>query len=311
MRAPAKVILIAFSASVIAPPVAAACSPQDYMSPEEWQALSPEQQAENVAHTHDVAAPPAPSVAPGPAADTPTSEAAPQTADDVAGTAQPVADAPAAVTVPQAQAPGERRSAGREEPRQRRVIVRMPAERPTRVSPPPRSSRTGPASPAAAAEVRAPIVPDTAREPAVGTIDRRSTESRRSQRRSADRQRTPDQRRRSTPQLTAVPRTDAGQMSDVRVATEASPTVAARDEGERGGFGLWAALAAVLAAVAALVAVGRGGPGAGVSIPATTDPLPPIDPVEVELQAIIAGHELQSGDGTEPGVPSGAHDMRA
>lgn len=270
------------------------------MSPEEWQALSPEQQTENaLGHTHDGAAP-----ATATAVETPTSEAAPPVADDVAVTEPRGGDAPATVAVP--GVPSEQRSAPREESRQRRVTVRMPAERTTAVIPAPKSSTVPSIRPAVATEVRTPVVPVAAPEPAVSTDDRRNAKPRSSQRRSADRQPSAAQRQSSVPEPIAVPRTDAGQMSDTRVG--ASPTVVAPDAA-RVGFELWVAFAAVLAALGALVAFGRGRPDADATVTAGTDSPPPVDPVEAELQAIIACRQSQCR--TEAGVPSGAQDGRA
>lgn len=111
MRVAHRVILIACSASLIGVSPAAACSPQDYMSPEEWQALSPEQRAENsTPHEHE-AGPPA-AVAPvAPPADPPaTHDATPQVEKSPASPARnvtresnatPVAAARTTVTVEQ------------------------------------------------------------------------------------------------------------------------------------------------------------------------------------------------------------------
>ena len=310
MRAPAKVILIAFSASVIGPPVAGACSPQDYMSPEEWQALSPEQQAENVAHTHDAAAAAAaaPPVAPETAVEAPANEVAPPTGDTAAGTS-PAADAPSAVAVP--RAPVRERSA-RGETRQRRVIVRMPAERTPAVSSPPRQSAASSAAPTSSTARPAAAATVTAREPAVGARAVRSdAEAGSRQRRSGERRRTADQRPRATSPRIATRDADATEpMPAGRVAAEASPAVATRQGGERVGSGPWAAIAGLLAAVAAMVAVILGRPGTRARGAAATDPPAPLDPVESELQAIIAGERSWDAGGPEGGVASDAQDVR-
>lgn len=309
MRAPAKVILIAFSASVIGPPVAGACSPQDYMSPEEWQALSPEQQSENIAHTHDVTAPSVSPVAPVAAVDAPASDAAPSTG--VGGVEEsPAADAPPAVAVP--RTPARDRPAATGESRQRRVIVRMPAERAPAVSPPPRSSAAPSAGPSSGTGTLPPVATVTAREPGVGAKSvRPDAQGGSRQRRSGERRRTADQRRRATsPRIVTRDADVAEPMRVDRVATEASPAIAIRQGGERESSGPWAAIAGLLAAVAAMVAVnlGRSGPRAGV--PAATDPPPLLDPIECELQAIIADGRSQDAGGPVGGVASDAHDVR-
>lgn len=309
MRAPAQVILIAFSASVIGPPVAAACSPQDYMSPEEWQALSPEQQAENTAHIHDVGAASAAPVAPVESVEAPASETAPPTGDAGVGES-PAAGAPSAEAVP--RAPAHDRPAARGESPQRRVVVRMPTERTRPVSPPPRSSTAPSAGPTRDTGMVAPVATVTAREPAVSAQSARpDAQTRRGQRRSGERRGTADQRRRATSPRVATPDAAAAEPMTVdRLPTEASPAVATRQGGEEASSGPWAAIAAVLAAVAAMVALILGRPGTRARVLAATEPPPPVDAVESELQAIIAGGHPRDAGGLEGGVDSDAQAVR-
>lgn len=311
MRAPAKVILIAFSASVIGPPIALACSPQDYMSPEEWQALSPEQRAENdLSHTHDAAppaasAPAAPPVATAPTVETPapTKEAAPQVTDEAPAVVPREADeTPSEVAVPPVRS--ERRAAASPQAPQRRVTVRMPER--TASAERPKGSPAQPGTvPVARAPVSAPIAPIAARETAVAP-DRRSASPRASERRSA--RRAAAERRRPPAQAVPASRSDAAQALGTEVPVKASPTLGGeRDEGIR--FEMWAGFAAVVAALGALIAHGRNRPGTAGTVTAT-GPQAPLDPVEAELQEIIAEQQLRPASPVHVADASGAQEAR-
>lgn len=54
MGVPSRVLLVTSGFLLIGAPAAVACSPQDYMSPADWEALSPEQKAENTVHVPEL-----------------------------------------------------------------------------------------------------------------------------------------------------------------------------------------------------------------------------------------------------------------
>lgn len=302
MRVSSRVVLIACSASVIGAPAAAACSPQDYMSPEEWQALSPEQRAENTSHTHDAVDPAASPAAPVPADPPVTREAAPQVTAPAGGEESPpgrLAAPPvpeAAPVIPALDGRSHRRAA---------------AERPKTTGAP----RTDQAPAAAAAPLHDVTTKAAAGASARTTVvaveqlTRMAGGSRSSERASAQRaQRNTDERaaarrasarqRRSAAREAAERRTDARLSGRTPVRAGEVPHTAARAD-DTSHLNALTAITAVLAALTALAALlirrFRFQPPAAAASGAALPPAPSApsviaDPVEAELQAMIAAH---------------------
>ena len=324
MRVSSQVALIACSASAIGAPAAYACSPQDYMSPEDWQALSPAQRAENVAHSHDGAdAATSPPAAPTtPAADPPaTHDAAPQPDQSAgardAGTPrlEPPPTRAATPVIPKLDGPAHRSPAADESPAERPASTGTPRSerapsRPTAGSPD-TSTATAPRTAAAVGTARTTVV-------AVEQLERlgagmraaeRAAASRSADRRAVARERraAATERRADTAERRAAAaerradtapaietRGDAHASGRTPVRADEAPLTPSPSTEDARRVTAWAALLAVVAGFAALL-LRRGRPeapaAAGVEGVAPT-PGPAaagvVDPVEAELQAMIA-----------------------
>ena len=305
MRVSSRVALIACSASVIGAPSAAACSPQDYMSPEDWQALSPEQRAENVAHTHDAGdaattpttAPATPPAAPvqAPA----TRDAAPQLTEPSNGAGSRPAEPPpskgTAPILPRLDGPSHR---GPTADRRAATGTRRGERSPGPSSEAPRdATRAGvPESSAAVASARTTVVAveQLTRMAAAAPAGERAA-ARRAERRASER--AAGRRARSrTRGDTAAPanhvRADAQASGRIPVRADEAPVTSNSSSNDTARLTAWAALTLALAGFVALL-LRRPRPEAsaettsGQVAPPTSDAVA-ADLVEAELQAIIA-----------------------
>lgn len=320
MRAPVKVLLLTSSALAVGVPVAAACSPQDYMSAEDWQALSPAQRADNSLHyghgpETPVATQPAPASpeaaapqAPAPAEPAPT--AAPSR-PVVTGPADPVSTQPVvppSVGKPPAlpSAPQPRGSEGGSSSPQRTgrapsVTVRSRSQQVARQTPTIRADAAQPRS-AQRTDRTAARRYTPASAPTSNSTPVSSTSSRASGNASANPQRARPQQRRPEPaeQTQATRPSAVAKDHSVGEAGE-SPASASRDvpatatrSAEPRSSSLQVFLAALVAAGALALLRRR---GYGVSENRYRE-VPPVNPVndgeaEAELQEMLAEHHAR------------------
>ena len=309
MRVSSRVVLIACSASVIGAPNAAACSPQDYMSPEEWQALSPEQRAENTVHDTHEAVPTAPATPVARPTDPPaTAVDRPATGDGPSQGSQPSGNQDAGAG--SVEAPPVREAApvvpALDGPSHSKPTAKDPATTGARSTPRAATSPTGPESTReapAGGESAASVAAGGRTVVAVEQLTRMTAGSRgidsgaaqrarrRADERAAQRRASAQDRRRSAGRA-ADRRPEAQVSGRTPVRADEAPITATTDANGR-----VTALAAVLAALAALAAllVRMLRPEAPAAATSTrihprpdTDDGAAVDPIEAELQAIIA-----------------------
>ena len=301
MRVSSRVVVIACTASVIGAPSAAACSPQDYMSPEDWQALSPEQRAENVAHTHDAGDPATtPTTPPAAPVEAPaTRDAAPQLSEPAngagSGAGQPPLSKGTAPIVPRLDDPSHQRPSG-----DRRAATGAPrAERsPSASTRAPRDLRRTDApqsSPAVASAQTTVVAVEQLTRMAAGSPAGERAAARRAERRASERaaERRARTRPRSEPAAAATDvRRDAQASGRIPVRADEAPATLDRSSNDTARLTAWAVLTLALAGFVALV-LRRLRPDApaettsGQVTPPSCDAVA-ADPIEAELQAIIA-----------------------
>lgn len=301
MRGVSRVVVIASSTLLIAAPAAIACSPQDYMSPEDWQALSPAQQVENaLGHTHEAESPPpAQGSAPAPAIDAGSvsaeetrTRAAPESSRDDASEARaglPTDPQEAARFVRQSgeapKLPEELRAAP---PRSSKLVVGD--RRPTpRRSAAPVQATTPVEQPSVDAAPVATVSPERATPRATrrSARDERRADSR--PERNATRRDVPSRSEATRDPTVEGERAPLGTVARDGVITAAPSTPTLREATD---FWPLALLIVALGSIAGLVARRRSD-GDSAAVESIEPTLPP-DAIEAELQEIIAERHAET-----------------
>ena len=280
------------------------------MTPEEWQALSPEQRAENALHTDEIAAPATTGTTP-PA--TPDAASQPgEAAADGGGTVEAPPVRGAAPVLPRLDGPSHRRPAERPE-----TTGAPSGDPPTGASAPDRgAAATGaPQSSPAVASARTTVVAvEQLERMAAGSPADRSAAARRVERRAAERaaeRRAGRRERRDTASQATDTRREA-QVASGRtpVRADEAPAKPARTD-DTGSLTAGAALLTLFAALTALL-LHRPRPEASAVASAPVGALPApdaaADPVEAELQAIIAEQKAARTPQGRPAQDAGTGD---